>query len=132
MNFSQFKTAMAVLTVICFASGVSAQTTPTQPCLISGSALAQCGSAWEGIFFNANRMPDPGLSYMAGYFEGYVGAILNSEQQKTWCHKGTVSLDALYAVTAKFVREHPEKWERKPLEIVKEALGLAYPCYKSK
>ena len=53
-----------------------------------------------------------------------------SQINKTWCPVTEFFTDQITAITAKFLRENPDKWNVKPINLVTYAVSGAFPCAK--
>ena len=99
-------------------------------CSRTGSEFAQCGATWERVFQSSNQLDTTRTAWEAGSFESFVTGVSLATLQKKWCPRSPFSSDAIIAVVAKYVREHPEDWSDSPLNLVTKPLALAYGCNK--
>ena len=106
--------------------GTSAQS--FQICEASGAALAQCAADWERVFHSGNKMEGESTVWNTASFQSFVGGVSLATIQNKWCPTGQFSLDAIYAISAKFLREHPEQWQARPVDLVLVPLAQTYPC----
>jgi len=61
---------------------------------------------------------------------GYIIGVADALQiDRKTCHNssGAWTLQTV-AVVRKYLRDHPERWDRVPVDLVKEALVQAFPC----
>jgi len=99
-------------------------------CGINGPALAQCAADWEQVFRNGNKMENTTAIWNTASFQGFTSGVALATLQKRWCPKTGFSSDTVNAIVAKFLREHPELWQARPVELVLAPLAQAFPCGK--
>ena len=119
-----------ILTLVVFTSKANANANAVS-CEVDGVSLAHCANSWEQIFNGGNKLIDPQISYESGYFDGYVLGISLSQINKTWCPITEFSTDQITGITAKFLRENPDKWHERPINLVTNAVSDAFPCAKN-
>ncbi len=66
----------------------------------------------------------------AGIYIGYVAGV-HDQNFRAFCKSKNVSLGQVTAIVAKYLREHPEKWDRPAFALVTAALRGAFPCGSS-
>lgn len=99
------------------------------PCDTSGAHLAQCAAVWQKVFESGSNMSDMRSAWAAAYYQGFVDGVMMTQAKKTWCPPDAfVPLDQIYALTAKYLQEHPEQWGKPPRDLVNSAVGAAFPC----
>lgn len=108
--------------------GANAQSLGFVQCESNGLLFAQCAATWERVFSNGNKMDDAMTTWAAGSFQSFVSGAASATFQKRWCPTEPFSFDMLSAVSAKFIREHPERWNTQPVELVLAPLAQAFPC----
>jgi hypothetical protein len=62
----------------------------------------------------------------------FVGEILFAWEGKSHCKPPAVTVGQAAAVTQKFLNDNPALWHNEAAALVGAALGLAWPCPKSK
>ena len=97
-------------------------------CESTGLLFAQCAATWERVFNKGNKMDDALTTWAAGSFQSFVDGASSATFRKRWCPTEPFSIDMLSAVSAEFIREHPEKWSMQPVELVLVPLAQAFPC----
>ena len=100
----------------------------TRECVMTGQLLAACAVSWEAIRANDDKLTEPGRSYEAGLFDGYIFGIAVADLQTRWCPQQPFTPNQLSAVTSRYLREHPEQWGLRPVELVRLSLAGAFPC----
>ena len=105
------------------------QASAAAPCANSGSALANCAASWQ-IIFEKQFLDDLGSAYEAGYFGAFVLGIALTGNGWFFCPRLPFTEDQLSATVAKYLRANPEQWGSQPIDLVKSALALEFPCRK--
>lgn len=97
-------------------------------CTSGTTNFARCAAEWESAF-HTGIIKDTDAAWDVAYYRGYIDGVLISEQGKgIWCTNKMIPMDQIYALTAKDVRENPDKWSYSPRYFVIKALSEAYPC----
>ena len=98
-------------------------------CYESGTVLAQCAAAWERVFQAGNKATDATTAYQLGSYEGYVSGVADQGLGTSWCPATRNIADTqIWALVAKYLREHPESWNQHTLMMVNAALQQFAPC----
>jgi hypothetical protein len=122
-------TTLLILVVGLFAlHGSNARGQGLVRCNESGLLFAQCAAAWERVFIGGKKTEDALTVWATGSFQSYVDGVASATFEEEWCPKESYSSEVLSAVSAKFIREHPEKWSDPPLDLVLIPLAEAFPC----
>jgi hypothetical protein len=115
--------------VMAFVSGYATGTgATTTECTATGNNLAMCAGESETVLANGNRLLDTAQAYDVGLFDGFVWGIGAVGLQRAWCPTAPFTGNQISAITAKYVREHPERWGMRPADLVMAALASAFPC----
>jgi len=64
-----------------------------------------------------------------GLFMGFVIGVTDTLGD-TLCISGKVTGRQVYAIAAKYLKEHPEQWSQPAYQLVTSALRSAFPCRK--
>ncbi|MDM3952882.1 Rap1a/Tai family immunity protein [Pseudomonas alloputida] len=97
---------------------------------IPSSAYAFTGndlSFWLKIYEKRN---EPGSGWDPGAFIGYVGGVSEVVQGVLFCAPDTATHGQSAAIVAKYLKDHPEQWDKPASSIVITALSNAYPKCK--
>jgi hypothetical protein len=97
-------------------------------CATGGANFARCAADWETSFQNGNKMEDTATAWNIANFQGFIDGIVSIANGNIWCPKTMIPLDQIYAMTAKYVRENPDKWNAQPSLLVIKPLSKAFPC----
>ena len=93
-----------------------------------GQQLARWAAAWEGATQAGGRAHDTTSALDIEFFQGFVAGVAFTTVNRAWCPVGTYSLSQLSAVSAKYLRDHPERWSERADQLVLEGLVGAFPC----
>jgi hypothetical protein len=122
-------TAFLVLSVALFVlHGGNAHGQSPVRCNESGLIFAQCAATWERVFIGGKKTEDALTAWVAGSFQGFVDGVASATFEEEWCPNETYSSEVLSAVSAKYIREHPEKWSDPPIDLVLVPLAETFPC----
>jgi hypothetical protein len=69
-------------------------------------------------------------SWAGGMFLGYVGGVSEVGQGVLYCAPATATHGQSAAITAKYLRNNPEKWNLSASSLIVSALQAAYPACK--
>lgn len=110
---------MRAFTLVCFALIFSGRVCASG--FISGNTLAE--------WLNEKDKPT-GSPFKSGLFSGYVSGVVDAENDVAFCTGPGVTAGQYNAVVAKYVKAHPEQWDKGALHLVVAALKEAFPCAK--
>lgn len=91
-----------------------------------------------GFFTDGNELyqwmvedeKENGSRFKSGLFKGYVNGVVDIGDGILFCTPTGVTRGQFTAVAAKYLKEHPEKWNMSADGIVVDALAGAFPCKK--
>jgi len=91
-----------------------------------GNHLAEASKAYNlGLTTNELSAND---IVLAGYFQGLVVGV--AQVSTVVCYMPGTQSKQFAIVVAKYVEEHPEKYDEAETSIVSQALAEAFPCKK--
>lgn len=65
----------------------------------------------------------------ADFCSGYVlGTFDSLSGRKTVCPSDNVTTEQTMAVARRYLKDHPELWDRAPSWVLEQAFKAAYPC----
>jgi len=64
------------------------------------------------------------------YFTGYVEGVIDAAEGRSICFPTGVVKGQLHSMASKYLREHPEEWNKSGDELVIRALLPTFPCAK--
>jgi hypothetical protein len=97
-------------------------------CNESGILFAQCAATWERVVIGGKKTEDALTAWATGSFQSFVDGVAATTVDDDWCPNKSYSSELLSAVSAKYIREHPEKWSESPMDLVLMPLAEAFPC----
>jgi Rap1a immunity proteins len=97
-------------------------------CNENGALLAQCAAIWERVVIDGKKTEDALTAWATGSFQSFVDGVAAATVDDEWCPNDTYASELLSAVSAKYIREHPEKWREPALDLVLVPLAEAFPC----
>lgn len=116
------RTALAFLAMVCCGTASAGD-------LYTGSELALRAAAWKRVVDNGGQSGD---AYDAGTFAGFVLGVRDAAlDQKLLCMtEDRLKIDGhqQFATVAKFLENHPERWNEPSFLLTFEALRKLYPC----
>lgn len=129
MSFVKRPTAPLVLVVgLLVLQGGNARGQSLMRCSENGLLFAQCAAAWERVFISGQKTEDALTAWATVSFQGFVDGVASATLDEEWCPNDAYSSEMLSALSAKFIREHPEKWSDPPVDLVLVPLAEAFPC----
>ncbi len=117
---------MLGLILSCATNGVLAQKELDQK--YDGPELAASAALWEKSRADGNVIHGVENVRKAEYFIGFVNGTAFATRGRTWCSGEALVVAQIWAISAKFIREHPELWHLNPDSLVELALGEVFPC----
>ena len=107
-------------------------TTTMSFCFLEAKTLAACAVSWQAMSDAGNKVTDTKSAWEASGFQNFVAGIRTLNQDLSWCNPpGTeTSADESFKVVAKYLADHPERYDSDPATLVTLALKAAYPCSK--
>jgi len=101
-------------------------------CYAEAKTLAACAAGWQAMSDAGNKVDNSKAAWEASGFENYVAAIRVVNEDMSWCNPpGTETTnDDAFKIVAKYLADHPEKYDSEPATLVTLALKAAYPCGK--
>jgi Rap1a immunity proteins len=107
-------------------------TTTMNVCFQEGKTLAACAATWQAMSDAGNKVDNSKSAWEASGFQNFVAGIRTINQDLSWCNPpGTeTTYDDAFKVVAKFLADHPERYDSDPATLVTLALKGAYPCGK--
>jgi len=97
-------------------------------CDENGILFAQCAATWERVVIGGKKTEDALTAWATGSFQSFVDGVAATTVDDEWCPKESYSSELLSAVSAKYIREHPEKWRESPMDLVLMPLAEVFPC----
>jgi len=67
-------------------------------------------------------------AWATGSFQSFVDGVAAATIDDDWCPNKSYASELLSAISAKYIREHPEKWRESPMDLVLMPLVEAFPC----
>lgn len=110
---------LAAATTIGVLSGFASSPTSHRKYYMKGDTLVEYMRAYEGVG------PDPS-TYQVGAFMGYVIGAYDAAPDL--CSGDQVTVGQLCSVVAKYLKDHPEAWDRPARDLVNTALQQAFAC----
>ena len=98
----------------------------------AGSAYAVTGNELKGWLHDNQGILTSANANDAGLYSGYVGGVSDATQGTIWCDPGNVTHGQFDAIVFKYINDHPERLHLRAEILIKEAMGEAFPCHKSK
>ena len=97
-------------------------------CNENGVLFAQCAATWERVVVGGKKTEDALTAWATGSFQSFVDGVAAATVDDEWCPNKSYASELLSAVSAKYIREHPEKWRESPMDLVLAPLAEAFPC----
>jgi len=104
----------------------------TQPLVTSAGSYSGANlNEWAQAYERTEAGRESAVDYQsAAMLIGYVAGIADVGNQILFCAPDHSTVGQLVAVTTKYVKEHPEKWDQAGATLVVAALREAFPCKK--
>lgn len=101
-------------------------------CWQDAKTLAACAVSWQAMSDAGNKVDNSKAAWEASGFQNYVSGIRTVNEDLSWCNPpGTETTnDDAFKTVAKYLADHPEKYDSEPATLVTLALKAAYPCGK--
>jgi hypothetical protein len=101
-------------------------------CYSDAKALAACAAGWQAMTDAGNKVDNSKAAWEASGFENYVAGIRIVNEDMSWCNPAgsETTYEESFAIVAKYLADHPEKYDSEPAALVNLALKAAYPCGK--
>jgi len=97
-------------------------------CNENGVLFAQCAATWERVVIEGKKTEDALTAWATGSFQSFVDGVAAATVDDEWCPNKSYASELLSAVSAKYIREHPQKWGELPIDLVLIPLAEAFPC----
>lgn len=96
----------------------------------TGADLAKGAVAWERARAGGGAENKSAQdAYDSGLFQGMtLGVAESNGANGVWCPPPVAKYGQFWAVVAKYVKAHPEKWHERASQLVYNALIEAFPC----
>ena len=107
-------------------------TTQMNICYVDAKTLAACAASWQAMSDAGNKVDNSKAAWEASGFQNYVAGIRFVNEDMSWCNPaGTeTTYDDAFKIVAKYLADHPERFDSEPATLVNLALKAAYPCGK--
>jgi hypothetical protein len=97
-----------------------------------GAELARFAADYEALRDSGGSTDDPSLAARVAYFTGFVLGVARANADRGWyCLPDDVMAGQTFDAAAKFLRDYPDLWVRKPSTLVNGALAKGFPCTES-
>ncbi len=95
------------------------------PCAAAQDAAASCQHLAEACAAEVGTFQQ---GYCIGYVSGVAASYVPAPGGTTFCAPVSATRGQLEAITAKWLKAHPEKWHLAPWRCVVESLAADFPC----
>jgi Rap1a immunity proteins len=107
-------------------------TTQMNICYVDAKTLAACAASWQAMSDAGNKVDNSKAAWEASGFQNYVAGVRIVNEDLSWCNPpGTeTTYEDAFKIVAKYLADHPERFDSEPAALVNFALKAAYPCGK--